>query len=100
MSVALGKFCVIGQAVVRGEKRFVLKFLQSCNHRWSEKGFFAKFDPTAVLFDDLKPAFGRKDFFFTYEYGQQKQMFWKGSSSQLSDADLSVDRELQDSRAS
>jgi L-lysine 2,3-aminomutase len=97
MSASPGKVCVLGQAVVHGEKCFVLKFLQARNPEWSERVFFAKFDPEALWFDDLKPAFGEKEFFFTREYEQQKQSDLGGSSGQLSDADWGANLMEQES---
>jgi L-lysine 2,3-aminomutase len=87
MSASPGKICVVGDAVVNKQRCFVLKFLQSRNPNWSERIFFAKFDPKALWFDDLRPAFDGTAFFFEHEYQQQKQRVYEGSSGQLSDGD-------------
>ena len=64
MSCTPGKIEVNGVAVIGGEKVLVLRMLQSRNPDWSFRPFFAKYDPKAVWLDDLKPAFGEKQFFF------------------------------------
>ena len=53
-----------GIAQVRGQKVFVLKFIQSRDPKWTNEPFFAKFDPDATWLDDLRPAFGEREFFF------------------------------------
>jgi KamA family protein len=68
MSASPGKIHVIGVADVRGEKAFVLQFLQGRNPEWVRIPFFAKYDPDAVWLDDLKPAFGEEKFFWQEEY--------------------------------
>ncbi|QKX60886.1 uncharacterized protein TRUGW13939_08032 [Talaromyces rugulosus] len=87
MSVSPGKVLVLGKAFIDNQEVFVLKFLQSRNPRWSERVFFAKFDPHVSWFDDLKPAFGETAFFFEPQYLQQKKRVDEGSSGQLSDDD-------------
>ena len=67
MSARPGKVIIDGIATIRGEKVFALKFLQGRRPGWVGKPFFAKFDPRAYWFDDLKPAFGEKEFFFEKE---------------------------------
>lgn len=64
MSATPGKVLVDGVATVKGEKAFVLKFLRARDPDWVGKPFFAKFDPDATWLDDLKPAFGAREFFF------------------------------------
>lgn len=91
MSASPGKVCVLGRALVNEQECFVLKFLQGRNPKWTERVFFAKFDPEALWFDDLKPAFGETEFFFSREYEKQRQRASNGSSGQLSDADWGVE---------
>lgn len=67
MSAMPGKVQVLGVARIRGEKVFVLRFLQGRNPEWVHQPFFAKYDPKAAWLDDLKPAFGEKRFFFQEE---------------------------------
>jgi KamA family protein len=70
MSASPGKVAVIGMPVIKGEKVFALKFLQARNFKWQEELFFAKYDPKAFWLDDLKPAFGEKEFFYEAELKQ------------------------------
>ena len=64
MSAFPGKVRVVGVSEVHGEKVFVLELIQARNPEWANQPFFAKFDPEASWFDDLKPAFGEDQFFF------------------------------------
>lgn len=68
MSTSPGKICVLGVETVAKQKVFMLKFVQSRNPSWSERVFFAEFDESAVWFDQLRPAFGEKEWFFEKEY--------------------------------
>jgi KamA family protein len=68
MSAGPGKVEIQGVAEIRGEKVFVLRFLQGRNPDWVNRPFFARFDNQAVWLDDLKPAFGASRFFFQDEY--------------------------------
>lgn len=67
MSALPGKVVVEGVAEVRGEKVFVLSFLQARNPDWIKRPFFAAFDPAATWLHDLRPAFGESRFFFEEE---------------------------------
>ena len=64
MSDTPGKVQLLGIAEVKGEKVFVLRFLQGRDPNWVDIPFFAAYDPQATWFDQLKPAFGEKEFFF------------------------------------
>jgi L-lysine 2,3-aminomutase len=64
MSDHPGKIQVLGVAEMKGEKVFVLRFLQARNPRWVDVPFFAVYDPKATWFNQLKPAFGEEKFFF------------------------------------
>ncbi len=66
MSATPGKVLIDGVVHVGDEKLFALKFLQGRNPRWSNRVFYAKFDPGAVWLDDLVPAFGEDEFFFEH----------------------------------
>jgi L-lysine 2,3-aminomutase len=70
MSDHAGKIQLLGVSEVRGEKVFVLRFLQGRNPKWVDVPFFAEYDPRATWFDQLKPAFGEEKFFFEEERGQ------------------------------
>jgi KamA family protein len=69
MSAFPGKVVIDGVAQIGGEKVFALQFLQARNADWVRKPFYAKYDPDATWFDQLRPAFGRDQFFFE-EAGQ------------------------------
>ena len=73
MSAFPGKVVVDGIAQVRGEKVFVLSFMQARAPNWTKRPFFAKFDPTATWLDGLKPAFGQDKFFFEDELAHLSQ---------------------------
>jgi KamA family protein len=68
MSAGPGKVEIQGITEVRGEKVFVLRFLQGRNEDWVQRPFFARFDESATWLDGLRPAFGEKEFFFEPEY--------------------------------
>lgn len=68
MSDAPGKIQVLGVAEIKGEKVFVLRFIQGRNPKWVDIPFFAAYDPKATWFSDLKPAFGKDYFFFEHEF--------------------------------
>ncbi|WP_340114566.1 KamA family radical SAM protein [Maribellus mangrovi] len=68
MSCSPGKVQIVGVSEIKGEKVFVLNFLQGRDPSWVGKPFFAKFDPNAAWFDDLDPAFGESSFFYEQKY--------------------------------
>ena len=68
MSAGPGKVRIIGITEIRGEKVFVLEFLQGRNPAWVGIPFFAAYDAQALWLDDLVPAFGEQEFFYEQEY--------------------------------
>ncbi len=68
MSAGPGKVRIVGITELKGEKVFVLEFLQGRNPDWVGKPFFAVFDSKAQWLNELKPAFGESEFFFEREY--------------------------------
>jgi KamA family protein len=68
MSAGPGKVRVVGISEVKGEKVFILEFLQGRDPDWVGKPFFAAFDRKAQWLDDLVPAFGESEFFYEEEY--------------------------------
>lgn len=68
MSAGPGKVRINGITEAKGEKAFVLEFLQGRNPDWVGRPFFAKYDPDALWLNDLVPAFGDKAFFYEEEY--------------------------------
>ena len=68
MSAGPGKVRINGVSAIKGEKVYVLEFLQGRNPDWVGRPFFARYDPEALWLDDLVPAFGEEEFFFEKEY--------------------------------
>ncbi len=68
MSANPGKVQVVGVAEVHGERVFVLNFLQARNPEWVGRPFFASYDDKACWLTDLKPAFGKAEFFYSREF--------------------------------
>ncbi|GGD62985.1 KamA family radical SAM protein [Lacimicrobium alkaliphilum] len=68
MSAGPGKVEISGVAEIKGEKVFVLRFIQARNPDWVQLPFFAEYDETATWLNDLKPAFGEQKFFWQDEY--------------------------------
>jgi KamA family protein len=64
MSCGPGKIQIVGTQKVSGEKVFVLNFLQGRNPDWVGRPFFARYNPQAIWFNDLEPAFSEEQFFF------------------------------------
>jgi Lysine 2,3-aminomutase len=64
MSDHPGKIQILGVQEVKGEKIFILRFLQGRNPAWVDIPFFAEYDPKATWFNQLNPAFGEEKFFF------------------------------------
>ena len=69
MSDHAGKIQVLGVSEIKGEKVFVLRFIQGRNPKWVQIPFFAQYDPKATWFDQLKPAFEEEKFFFEDKRG-------------------------------
>jgi KamA family protein len=70
MSCTAGKIRIAGVTEVLGEKVFVMEFIQGRNKEWTTRPFFAKYNPEALWIDDLKPAFGKKEFFYEEELAE------------------------------
>jgi KamA family protein len=64
MSATPGKVLMDGIAEVGGEPVFVLQLLQARDPSWVGRPFFARFDPAATWLDQLRPAFGEREFFY------------------------------------
>ena len=64
MSATPGKVLIDGITDIGGERVFVLKFIQGREPNWVNRVFIARYDETAAWLDDLRPAFGEKQFFF------------------------------------
>jgi hypothetical protein len=83
MSASPGKIVVLGIETIGNQRYFLLKFLQARVRNWTERVFFAEFDPHATWIDELKPAFGQKEFFFEDDYRKIQQRRDEDSSGQL-----------------
>ncbi|UCH13330.1 MAG: lysine 2,3-aminomutase [Bacteroidales bacterium] len=64
MSTSPGKIQITGVTEIFDEKVMVLLFLQARDTKWTRKPFLAKYNEDALWLDDLKPAFGKKEFFY------------------------------------
>jgi len=58
MSCTPGKVEISGIEIVNGQKAFVMRFLQCRDPSWIGRVFFAKYDETAIWFDELEPLDG------------------------------------------
>ncbi len=70
MSSNPGKVQVIGITEIAKEKLLMLNFVQARNPAWVQKPFFAQYDEKAAWLNELKPAFGEKEFFFEPEFSE------------------------------
>ncbi|MGI6571930.1 MAG: KamA family radical SAM protein [Fermentimonas sp.] len=82
MSTNPGKIQVLGITEAKGEKVFVLRFLQCRNSNLVDIPFFAKYDAKATWFDQLEPAFGETEFFFERgnlieKNGRDEEVSWE-----------------------
>jgi L-lysine 2,3-aminomutase len=68
MSCDPGKVQILGVTEIpqngKMEKIMTFRFIQGRDPDWVGRPFFAKYDENAMWLDDLKPAFGEKEFFF------------------------------------
>jgi len=64
MSASPGKVIIDGITEIQDEKVFSLRFVQARDPDWVRRPFFARFDPEATWLDQLRPAFGAREFFF------------------------------------
>ncbi len=67
MSCFPGKIKINGVTELNGDKVFVMEFIQGRSREWVKKPFFAEYNPDAAWIDDLKPAFGKDQFFYQEE---------------------------------
>lgn len=70
MSANPGKVQILGTSEAMGEKVLQLRFIQGRNPDWVHRPFFAKYDERATWLNELKPAFGEKQFFYENELEQ------------------------------
>lgn len=67
MSTTPGKVVIDGEVTIHDERAFALRFLQGRNPAWVGRPFYAAYDDQAAWLDELKPAFGATEFFFTHD---------------------------------
>ena len=79
MSATPGKVLVDGVAEIRGEKVFVLKFLQARDPSWVNQVFFARYDEQATWLDGLRPAFGEQEWWFQKTIVAMTKQGWQPS---------------------
>jgi hypothetical protein len=53
----------LGVDEILGEKVYMLRSIQNRNPDNVMRPFFAKYNPDAIWYDELEPAFGQKKFF-------------------------------------
>ena len=68
MSASPGKAEILGVSTVAGERVFVLRFLQARDPQWTYRPFFARYDENATWLDELEPAFGEREWFWSAAY--------------------------------
>ncbi len=68
MSCEPGKIQIVGVSNIGNEKVFALNFLQARDNSWTGRPFFARFDKNAYWLNDLKPAFGEREFFYEKDF--------------------------------
>jgi len=73
MSATPGKVIVDGITEIAGEKVFGLRFVQAREPDWVRRPFYARYDEHATWLDQLKPAFGARQFFFEDTLRQMKR---------------------------
>ncbi len=67
MSAHQGKIKIDGLPMINGKKYIAMSFIQGRSSDWVNKPFFAEYDKDACWFNELRPAFGDKKFFFENE---------------------------------
>jgi L-lysine 2,3-aminomutase len=85
MSATPGKVLVDGIATIGGDKVFVLKMIQARDPEWVNRVFFAQFDSQAAWIDELRPAFGEREFFFDPYIRAMYEGHWQPEWAQTGD---------------
>ena len=74
MSCFPGKCHVLGVTEINGEKAFCLEFLQSREPDLVRRPFFARYDPEATWYDQLRPFSAADEPFFLSPEGETQEM--------------------------
>jgi L-lysine 2,3-aminomutase len=64
MSALPGKVVIQGVVELNGQKVLALSFLQARDATWCHRPFFAEYNSAAAWLNDLRPAFGEREFFY------------------------------------
>ena len=64
MAMENGKVEILGVIEKPDEKAILLQYLQNRRANLVRRPFFAEYNPHAIWFNELMPAFGQEDFFF------------------------------------
>lgn len=72
MSTDPGKIVISGISYLKDTKLIALRFIQGRIPGWIGRPFFAEYNDKAIWLSDLKPAFGKKEFFYEQEF---KELF-------------------------
>jgi KamA family protein len=70
MSAGPGKVHVTGTIEIRGERYFLLSFLQARQKEWLSRPFLARYSEKASWISDLKPPADQTAFFFEERYSE------------------------------
>jgi L-lysine 2,3-aminomutase len=74
MSTSAGKIVIDGPAMAGSDRVLALRFLQGRNPEWVGRPFFARFHSRSTWLDDLRPAFGEREFFFEPEMHRLRRL--------------------------
>ena len=80
MSALPGKVQIQGVSACNGSTAFVLSFLQAREPSWCHRPFFAEFRTDAEWLTDLKPAFGKREFFFEKKLSRMLNVSTEGAA--------------------
>lgn len=84
MATEDGKVEVLGVVEKPDGKAILLQFLQNRRSDLVRRPFFAEYDPHAIWFNELMPAFGQEDFFFEREmpisFEEKEGDYWEAIS--------------------
>ncbi len=90
MSCFPGKCHIVGVTERGGQQAFCLEFLQAREPDLVRRPFFARYDPKATWYDQLKPFSSDDEQFFIHEDSEEQHQV-TSSSSRLRFADLRLD---------
>ena len=74
MSCTPGKVQILGVGEINGQKVLTLRMIQGRDPEWIGKPFFAEYDEKAKWINELKPSFGKNNFFFEKDSVDHKKL--------------------------